>query len=1012
MKNFVGRKHECNYFNSTLADFLEEYASEYVKENPVRTQSVLDVYGVGGIGKTSLLKQMLAFTQEKAAENDYLFSVYIDTSGYDNFVEVLYRIRSKIKEHYDDTLISQADFFEFDSVYTLFYGQNEKNDTSKPFIRDIIHEIIQNIDLFDFLSIDVFNTMNTIEMDGMNVVTGNLAQDIIGGIIRALPVFYSTARIRRKLRIEQVELEAKLREIRDNINSVYQREEYLLAKFIEGAEKIADNFPMIFFIDNLQSEGDYGNLLKNYTWLTGTKGIIAKLPALYVLGGRDSVKYLLDYMIEDRKIRYEEINLQGVTIDEIKLFYKNVCGLDFGDTLTAVEEKMLKAALIKENTDQNQLIVEDESGNYRAAQYLPMIMKLASDYYNQLREEKKKRGDENPVTVEELGAIDKFEDLSYYFEINLSDTTRNVFYILSCINVWDEKWFKIVKERFNNYLLNAVHVLRSFSSLEALDYNKIKIHDLVRQYLHDSPRNIIKLDVQEWLFLYFLYMQNVLQIPEITFLETPAVIDNLGDLSVFSYVGMNYIQSIKEKEYERFTCEKAMGYFQQAFGKSLVLYESPETVNEEITGILKFLINRVEEILPGSIYELDYRRELTLMYSYLSYNAAALEESKKLLEQAEEQVKNVPAEGRDYDNFVRVYSERGNAYNSLAYDMGENWDYGNAAPLGFKAVKEQYNLLREAEPYLALDSEEKEAYETILDMCEWGNYKCDEKKLDESAEILKRSVYYQTREQGKADGILRRYLKSRGNIPWYYLRLSAAKRESLGEFDPIHFGLQTYQLRKAFYGINSFTLRSRHNVSAYLKLEKHYKDALLLSDKVYKEGYDNLKPNNKKILDTDEIEKKLEQLKNLGLMEADRIDEVFNNYAELLSYDNLQIEILQYNSNFNLCNALESGIESKERDQFLTKAQEKGEAAVVLRWITLPEKADSLLTSWSFLASDYYAAGKCAAAVSIVKYVIRHLEEEETEKRMGVNEYKLEEHKRMLHEMEKRVWSEDHRYTD
>ena len=24
MKNFVGRKHECNYFNSILSDFLEE----------------------------------------------------------------------------------------------------------------------------------------------------------------------------------------------------------------------------------------------------------------------------------------------------------------------------------------------------------------------------------------------------------------------------------------------------------------------------------------------------------------------------------------------------------------------------------------------------------------------------------------------------------------------------------------------------------------------------------------------------------------------------------------------------------------------------------------------------------------------------------------------------------------------------------------------------------------------------------------------------------------------------
>ena len=207
-------------------------------------------------------------------------------------------------------------------------------------------------------------------------------------------------------------------------------------------------------------------------------------------------------------------------------------------------------------------------------------------------------------------------------------------------------------------------------------------------------------------------------------------------------------------------------------------------------------------------------------------------------------------------------------------------------------------------------------------------------------------------------------------------------------------------------------MRSRHNVSAYLKIEKRYKDALLLSDKVYKEGYDNLKLSNKKIPDTDEIEKKLKQLKNLRLIEAERIDEVFNSYKELLSYDNLQIEILQYNSNFNLCNALESGIESNDRNQFLAKAQEKGEAAVVLRWITLSEKADSLLTSWSFLASDYYAVGKCAAAVSIVKYVIRHLEEEESEKRMGVNEHKLEEHKIMLHEMEKQVWSEDHRYIE
>ena len=150
----------------------------------------------------------------------------------------------------------------------------------------------------------------------------------------------------------------------------------------------------------------------------------------------------------------------------------------------------------------------------------------------------------------------------------------------------------------------------------------------------------------------------------------------------------------------------------------------------------------------------------------------------------------------------------------------------------------------------------------------------------------------------------------------------------------------------------------------------------------------------------------------MGLIEADRIDSAFNTYKELLSYDNLQIEILQYNSNFNLCNALEQDKESKERMQFLENARKKGEAAVVLRWLTLMEKADSLLTSWSYLASDYYALGKYDEAVAIAKYVVRQLEEEEDEKRMGVNERKLQEHKTMLYEMEKREWSENHRYEE
>ena len=180
-----------------------------------------------------------------------------------------------------------------------------------------------------------------------------------------------------------------------------------------------------------------------------------------------------------------------------------------------------------------------------------------------------------PVTEEELGALDAEDQLSYFFELNLSEIKRDVFYMLSCIEVWEEKWFQMVKERFNNYLLSAVHVLRSFSSLESLDDNKVKIHDKVRESLYDSAHNQIKTDVEEWIFLYFLHMQNIYHAEGIRFAREPKVVEDLGELGVYAYVGMNYIEGIikeiKKKEHERFTCESAMRHFQQAFSKSIII---------------------------------------------------------------------------------------------------------------------------------------------------------------------------------------------------------------------------------------------------------------------------------------------------------------------------------------------------------------------------------------------------------------------------------------------------------
>ena len=1015
MMNFVGREMEVDRYLEILECFLKEYAEKFASGKEAHRKSfVFNVYGFGGVGKTSLLKRYHDIMRDKAGKYDNVFSTYIDTSGYDNFVEVLYKMRSEMGPFFNDPNVYDNDiFFEFDSVYAFFYGQKTGGEIAdKPLILQILHEILQNVSLSDFLHIDVLDTMWSIELNGMTIETGGLAQAVIEGILRTLPVMFSSVsnlRGRWKSRQEQEELESRLEEIKDSIGSVYQREQYLLAKFIESTSKLAADNPMVFLIDNLQSAGDYGNLLRNYTWLTGPRGIVLSLPGLYILGGRDTLEYLLEDC--QKSIKYDSMELLGVTFEEIREFYRGNCGLDFIKPLATVEMRMIKAALIGAE-DKESAETELKEVNLENGRYLPIIMKLAADHYNQLREEKKRKGLNEPVSAEELGAIDEFADLSYYFELNLSDMIRDVFYILSCIDVWDEKWFRRVKERFDNYLLNAVHVLRSFSSLEALDSNKIKVHDLVRSKLYASPKNQLKDDVQEWLFIYFLHMQDVHQESDIVFVDEPALVEDLSELDVYANVCINYINRIKDKEQERFTCTQALGYLRDAFEKSIELYESEERVNDKIIDIVCFLADRTEKILPDSVFELDYRRHLTLLLSAASYNNAAMKESRTLLKKCKKQVAAIPEKGRTFENYVKVYSERGNAFNSLAYDLGENWDYRKAASLGFRAVKDQYELLENALPYLDLTEEEQDAFRKIVGMCRWGNYACDEETLDVCASVLKKSSFYQEKEQGKTDGIIRRYLKARGNIPWYYLRLPVHERETYGEFDPVAFGIQTYQLRRAFYGPSLFSILSRHNASVYLKMQKKYREALELSDSVYEEELAYLKTSEVPELSEQQMEEKLLQLKALGLISEDRINQTFHAYRHLLLYDPHIIEVLQYNSNFNLCIVLASECGGDDRVGFMRSAREKGEAAVILRWLTMKEKADKLLTSWSYLASDYYALEKYDEAVEIVRYVIRQLEEGRVEERMGVNRLKLQEHRTMLYEMERHVWSENHRFGE
>ena len=1017
---FVGREKESNQYMNFLNRFLQDCTGMDGQVISPGISSVFNVYGIGGVGKTRLLRHFENKTLKQKAGGSALQCIYIDTSGYNNYIEVLHTIRKNLKSVQKKQKDFSSLFFEFDTVYTLFYDSKSVEETDDtPLIKLLLSQVLLELPVGSMAATVIEALQN-----GALISAASAGVAVITAIIDKLPGLIQEIWKKHRKTVDETRVRKQLEEINKNLGSEYERQRYMLSSFIKAAREISDLNPMVIMLDNLQAEGDYGRLLRDYTWLTGNQGLIASLPALYVLGGRDSVEYYLEPLIRKDKLRYNEmLELKGVTFEDICLFYQKQCGLIIEDS--KVVYRMLNAAATEKDDEDDK--IEGKIATLEGKSFLPIYMSMAADYYNQVKEQKEKRGVKEPVTAEELGALDAEDQLSYFFEINLSEIKRDVFYMLSCIEVWEEKWFQLVKERFNNYLLSAVHVLRSFSSLESLDDNKVKIHDRVRESLYNSSHNQIKTDVEEWIFLYYLHMQNIYHAEGIRFAREPKVVEDLGELGVYAYVGMNYIEGIKKKEHERFTCESAMRYFQHAFSKSIILYESEERVNDQIIDILNFLANRTEKILPDSEYEVEYRRRLTLMYSYSNKFSNALKESVKLLQTCQQRVDEAPVVGRSFFNYIQVCSDRNDAYNGLGYDYGDFWRYQEAAENGFLSVQEQHRLMREAEQYIWFDqTKEREAYEYLLDICAWGQYEWNEDKLEENAAILKGTTYYKECEEGKSDGMIRRYLKARGNIPWYYLRLPEEDRKKYADFEPVRFGEQTYHLRKAFYGLDAFTLRSWHNVSVYLKGERRYEEALKVSEQVYNAAKQNLKNNKWAKQNLDQSEKKIASLKALGLIDAERIDKAFKEYGELLFYDSFILEILQYHSNYNLLVGRETD-DTMGKKEYIERAIREGEAAVVLRYICRNENDDALLTSWSYLASYYYACDnvpKEAAgnrsdkktvsetAVKIVSYVISKLAEKASGAGYGKNEMKLKEHEKMFLEMKAGEWAESHRFAE
>lgn len=1023
-ETFVGREKDIETFQVQLGNYQRDWENAILSRNEnARNAYVLDVIGIGGVGKTTFLKKIKNDIEE--GDNNFI-SVYVDTSGDSSYIDIIVELRRELGNAFRETEGESLDaqFVLFDLLYKIFFDSYKVNypfplwrvlakqsgDLLKKTVQELYNETSIDLDLVEKISSSLHKKSIT---PILQKIDSSFKNELVKIIMRAISNGINDISENRKMREEVRLLEKNYKQavVQGKLNSEYGRQKYLLEVFITTIRGFIQQHAVIFFIDNFRNNAENVEVYRDINWLTSKYGLIKSVPGFFVLGERDAIEYAINNG-DNEQIIYTSIKLNGLLYQDTVLYFRNCCGLcNREDTLTEVEKFMLKAALADRS--------RGEVIDYEKREYLPIYMMLVADYYNEVKTQKELKEKNAVITVENLGRIDKLDDLWFYFEMNMSEIRRDAFYILSCINTWKEEWFQKVKERFDNYLLSAMHVLGSISSVEWIGCQELKLHDVVREKLYESPNNLIKIDVLEWLYLYFLHMQHINMDGEMNFMcefDNEKGIVNMDDLTTYVNISYKYIVGIANIKNSRFTQEEAFVKFIEAFEKSLDLFDSPETVNEEIIQIVRYIIKEFSRIFSNNRNLKELRYRLAILYTHSSRNLASLFESKELYEEAARDCEDLSqiAE-RNLNNYVFKLSYKNMMKNALAYDYGAVWEYAEAAEYGTSAVQEQYQLMCEAVSYIDFTEDERVAYENILKFISPDNSNLDNFAIEEyfqNIEIFKNSNYFKTyvskwNKENFRD-LFVPYSKARGNIPWFYFRI---KRNGIKEkyysdkFDPVLFGKKTYFIRKAIYGDGEPTFRSKHNVSVYLSKERRYEEALEISEEVLRE-IKNFSVQ-KEVKSDKEIKGRLQNLISLQLISEQEIKEAYNNYKDFLHYMGLAVEVLQYNSSFRQRIAEDHREDKVQFEKDIKEAIKRGIAALTLRYITLSQNHKEIFNSLSYLASYYYYLGEIEIGKKIMKYLVDlHC------RGVEMPEEKAQEFEMMLEDMNNGVWNECRRFSE
>lgn len=871
---------------------IEEFAEKYINEFD---RALYIVYGMGGSGKTYLVKNALESIKENHSKHQEVFCAYLDISNCMDEAEVYYKIALQLKNFYKElgmiagvnvrTEIENTDaLIEF---YEWIKGVKRKDLSVGKKRLEVIDDIAS------FIGERANELLDGTDDDNPNFDI--VVENILIGLAKGVPVIND---IRRAVDV--------VSNIRDDINT-RKFKQLLLAKvdildnrvmfenFLLGKlkEALPHNAKRIIVLDNFQMDAD--NILsKTSTWLTAQNKLMRVINAMWIVVSRITTKDLFaDYF----KNQNASMELNGFDESFAKKYLIKNCfhpetEIEY-DSLNDDEKKLIDAML--RATDLNQ----DKN-------YLPYLLRMIVLYYWRIKETP-----EIQITPDIFLNIDTETDfVGYYFYKDLSDLMVNAFQILSCLSVWDDIWISVVQRKIDNHLLNARNLLEHKAPIEYFDDNTFKLHEALKEGLYKNKQNYIKKDVMKHLFETFIKIYG-----ERDTEENKNIWYDLKRLNSFLEIVFDYIDLDKDNQIKRKNLKSIKKAMEEIYDKQ----KKRGTVSNAYINIYSFYIDKMRKIydipfidtlnktFDGNCDSLEYspiekdKQEDCVYYMMCCFNLADLYTNNNqngIAQQLEElcvkfwdkQLEGLKNSAEKSTWYYRCCQQRIRALNATAYDYSAEHNYDAAYSFGKSGLEAVQELGRELLEIInpqqkdtlliLLNPEESEKFivpnSAYMDIPHeiYGELQKAYSELwqikNENNKLTNDNLDDKTAEKAiLTELFIKNQQDLRGNYPWYCLMKEKKHDGNFKSTDAkkwVLYGVRTYWMRRIMLEtlresalksddrlIKNTTvkmLKSYHNICVYLSKIDEYEMACILGNEVLNESkklMQKTEPNQKAI---------------------------------------------------------------------------------------------------------------------------------------------------------------------